>query len=127
MKGAGGTTGGIGLFIAGLVMLSAGGYLLLAHVTVASGVWQVFGMNAFGLSLLPLLVGVGMLFFNGGSTVGWLLTIIGMAIILAGILMNMSIYFRPTSLFDTLVMLVLMAGGLGFIVRSLKAESAEKT
>jgi hypothetical protein len=54
---------------------------------------------------------------------GWLLTIVGATIILAGILMNMSIYFRPTSLFDTLVMLFLMAGGLGFIARSLKSQA----
>jgi hypothetical protein len=125
MKGAGGTPGGAGMFLSGLVMLAAGGYLLLTRVTVASGVWQLFGMNAFGLSLLPLLVGVAILFFNGRSTPGWLLTIVGAAIIFAGILMNMSIYFRPTSLFDTLVMLVLMAGGLGFIIRSIKSQSAE--
>lgn len=114
------------MFLSGLVMLAVGCYLLLTHVTVASGVWQLFGMNAFGLSLLPLLVGVGILFFSGRSVAGWLLTIVGASIILAGILMNMNIYFRPTSLFDTLVMLVLMAGGLGFIARSLKAQSVEK-
>lgn len=125
MKGAGGTPGGAGMFFSGLVMLAAGGYLLLTRVTVASGVWQLFGMNAFGLSLLPLLAGVGLLFFNGRSTGGRLLTLIGTAIIFAGILMNMSIYFRPTSLFDTLVMLVLMAGGLGFIARSLTAQGAD--
>ncbi len=123
MKGAGGTPGGAGMFLAGLVMLAAGCYLLLTRVTVTSGIWQLYGMNAFGLSLLPLLVGVGLLFFNGRSTAGRLLTVVGAAIILAGILMNMSIYFRPTSLFDTLVMLVLMAGGLGFIARSLKSQS----
>ena len=35
--------------------------------------------------------------------------------------MSMHIYFRPTSLYNTLTMLVLMAGGLGLIARSLKA------
>lgn len=114
------------MFLSGLVMLAVGCYLLLTHVTVASGVWQLFGMSAFGLSLLPLLVGIGMLFFNGRSTGGWLLTLVGAAIILAGILTNMNVYFRPTSLFDTLVMLALMAGGLGFIVRSLKASAVEQ-
>jgi hypothetical protein len=123
MKGAGGTPGGTGMFLSGLVMLAAGSYLLLSHVTVASGVWRIYGLNAFGLSLVPLLVGVGMLFFDGRSVGGWLLTIVGATIILAGILMNMSIYFRPTSLFDTLVMLFLMAGGLGFIARSLKSQA----
>jgi uncharacterized protein len=36
--------------------------------------------------------------------------------------MNMDIYFRQTSLFSTLVMLVLLAGGVGLIVRSLRSR-----
>jgi hypothetical protein len=36
--------------------------------------------------------------------------------------MNLRIYFEPTSLFDTLLMLLLLAGGLGLIARSLKAQ-----
>lgn len=35
--------------------------------------------------------------------------------------MNLGIYFQPTSLFNTLVMLVLLVGGLGLVARSLKA------
>jgi len=34
--------------------------------------------------------------------------------------MNLRIYFEPTSLFNTLTMLVLLAGGLGLVARSLK-------
>jgi hypothetical protein len=41
-------------------------------------------------------------------------------IIFAGILVNMDIYFQRTSLFNTLIMLVLIAGGLGLIARSLR-------
>src|SRR5215510_6592326 len=107
-RGAGGTPGGVGQFLIGLVMAVAGGYLLTTQVVVTSGMWTMWGYNSFGLSLLPLLVGVGMLFFNGKSSWGWLLTIAGVVIILAGIIMNLSIYFRPTSLFNTIVMLVLL-------------------
>jgi hypothetical protein len=41
------------------------------------------GYNSFGLSLLPLLFGIGLLFFNGRSILGWLLLLIGAAIIFA--------------------------------------------
>ena len=58
--------------------------------------------------------------FDGASRAGWLLTAAGAAIILLGILMNLRIYFEPTSLFNTLAMLVLLAGGLGLVARSLK-------
>jgi hypothetical protein len=123
VKGAGGTEGGILQFLAGVAMAVAGGYLLTQQVSVTSGFWGFFGEHTFGLSLLPLLVGVGLLFFDGKSTLGWLLTLAGAVIILAGILMNLRIYFERTSLFNTLVMLCLLAGGLGLMARSLKPSS----
>lgn len=122
MRGAGGTPGGLGTFLAGSAMVVAGGYLLLTRVTVTSGLWQFWGYNAFGLSLVPLLLGIGLLFFDGRSVVGWALTAAGALIILVGIIANMHVYFRPTSLFDTLLILGLLAGGLGFVARSLRAQ-----
>ena len=119
-RGAGGTSGGLGEFFAGAVMVLVGGWLLLNQVTVRTGYWRLWGQSAFGMSLLPLLVGIGVLFFNGRSVVGWILTAAGAAIILLGILLNLDVYFRPTSLFNTLVMLGLLAGGLGLVARSLR-------
>lgn len=124
MRGAGGTPGGLGTFLAGFAMVVAGGYLLLTRVTVTSGLWQLWGYNAFGLSLLPLLIGIGILFFDGRSLPGWLLTAAGAIIILAGIIANLHVYFRPTSLFDTLLILILLAGGLGLVARSLRTQGA---
>lgn len=121
MRGAGGTPGGLGSFFGGSAMVIAGGYLLLTRVTVTSGGWYFYGYNAFGLSLFPLLIGIGMLFFNGRSPIGWFLTLAGALIILVGILSHLSIYFQPSSLFDTLVILILIAGGLGLVARSLKS------
>jgi hypothetical protein len=121
MRGAGGTPGGTGTFLAGSAMVVAGGYLLLTKVTVTSGFWSFYGVNAFGLSMVPLLAGIGVLFYDGRSKLGWALTGAGSVIILAGIIANLQIYFRPTSLFDTLMILGLLAGGLGLVARSLRA------
>ncbi len=118
-RGAGGTQGGVGEFLLGLGMAVAGAYLLTQRVTVTGGSWTLWGHSAFGLSLLPLLFGAGLLFFNGRSIAGWLLTFAGVVIILAGIIANLDIYFQPTSLFNTLVMLVLLAAGIGLVARSL--------
>ena len=106
----------------GAAMIVAGGYLLLTRVTVASGGWLLWGYNAFGLSLVPLLVGIGVLFFNGRSIRGWGLTGAGAIIILSGILANLHIYFQSTSLFDTLVILGLLAAGIGLVARSLRPQ-----
>ena len=122
-RGAGGTSGGVGEFLLGLGMSVAGAYLLTQRVTVTSGYWTLWGYNAFGLSLLPLLFGVGLLFFNGRSVAGWLLTFVGVVIIFVGIIANLGVYFQPTSLFNTLVMLVLLAGGIGLIARSLRPHA----
>ena len=123
-RGAGGTSGGVGEFLLGLGMSVAGAYLLTQRVTVTSGYWTLWGHNAFGLSLLPLLFGVGLLFFNGRSVAGWLLTFAGVVIILVGVIANLGVYFQSTSLFNTLVMLVLLAGGIGLVARSLRAHGS---
>lgn len=124
MRGAGGTPGGLGPFFAGAAMVIAGGYLLLNQVTVISGFWTLWGFNGFGLSLVPLLAGIGFLFFNGKSPVGWFLTAAGTVIIVVGIIANLSIWFRPTSLFNTLLILGLLAGGIGLVARSLRPAPA---
>ena len=122
--GAGGTPGGVGQFFAGLIMAGIGTYLFLNQVQVTTSWGAFWGFNSFGLSLVPLLIGVGCLFYNGKSVLGWILTVLGFGIIVAGILMHMDIYFRSTSLYNTLITLILLAGGLGLIIRSLKAQSA---
>jgi hypothetical protein len=119
LSDVGGTSGGLGSFVLGAVMTAAGGYLLLEQVTVTTGFWTLFGYNTFGLTLVPLLFGILLLFYNGRGILGWLLVLGGFAIIGAGILMNLTIFFRPTSLFNTLIMLTLFVGGLGLIGRSL--------
>ena len=121
-SGAGGTPGGVGEFLLGLGMVVAGAYILTTRVTVASGYWTLWGYNTFGLSLVPLIFGIGILFFNGRSVAGWLLLFSGVVIILTGILLNLQIYFQQTSLFNTIVMLVLLAGGVGLVARSLRAH-----
>ena len=121
-RGAGGTPGGVGEFLIGLGMAVAGAYLLTNRVTVTSGYWTLWGYNTFGLSLVPLIFGVGLLFFNGRSVAGWVLLFIGVVIIFTGIIMNLQIFFQQTSLFGTIVMLVLLAGGIGLIARSLSAH-----
>jgi hypothetical protein len=117
----GGTPGGLGTFLMGFVMTCIGGYLLSNQVSAGGSYWSFWGTNTFGITLLPMLFGVGLLFWNGRSPIGWLLTIAGALFILAGVLANMHIYLQQTSLFNILVMLVLLVGGLGLIARSMRS------
>ena len=119
-RGAGGTEGGVALFLFGLALAAAGGYMLTSRVMVQTGGWRLWGYNSFGLTLIPLLLGIGILFFNGRSIAGRLLTFLGLVIIFAGIILNLDIYFRATTLFETLLMLGMVAAGVGMVARSLR-------
>jgi hypothetical protein len=123
---AGGTPGGLGHFAMGFVMACLGGYLLVNQVTVVGSYWSFYGENAFGITLLPMLFGIGLLFWKGKSIVGWILTIAGALFIFAGIIANLHIYFRPTSLFSTIVMLVLLFGGIGLIARGIQPHEKQQ-
>ena len=118
----GGTSGGLGEFLLGLAMSCVGLYLLFNQVSVVGSYWSFWGANSFGVTLIPLLFGVAILFFNGRSMIGWVLTAAGALFILAGVIANMHIYFQPATLFHTLVMLILLVGGLGLIARSMRSH-----
>jgi uncharacterized protein len=122
-RGAGGTPGGVAEFFFGLILAGIGGYLLFDRVqvnTYGSSAWGFGGTSTFGITLIPTLLGVGMLFFNGKSKLAWILFVGGLLFIVAGIIARMDIHFHRTSLFQTIVMLALIAGGLGLIFRSLR-------
>ncbi|HTE53724.1 MAG TPA: hypothetical protein VK698_22875 [Kofleriaceae bacterium] len=123
LRDVGGTRGGIGMFLFGLGLAVVGGYLLLQQVDVHGGYWRFGswgGGTSFGITLIPLLLGIGLLFYDAKSIAGWVLTGAGALILFAGIIANLQIYFRTTSLFNTLVMLGLLVAGLGLIARSLR-------
>lgn len=117
-EGPGGTPGGLGSFLLGGAMAVAGGYLILNQVQVTGGYWGWWGPNTFGMTLIPLILGVGLLFFNGRSLPGWLLAAGGLVIIFAGVVASIEIHIRQTSLFNMLLMLVLFIGGLGLMARA---------
>jgi hypothetical protein len=104
----------------------AGGWLLTNQVHVSTGGgWYLWGMNGFGLSLIPFILGVGLIFFNGKSIAGWVLLAAGLVIVFVGILSNLQIYFRSTSLFNTLMMFGLLAAGLGMMAAALRAKPGD--
>lgn len=127
LSDVGGTSGGLGTFLLGFAMACVGGFLITHQVAIVGSYWAFWGGNTFGITLLPMLFGIGILFWNGKNVFGWVLTLAGALFILAGIIANMHLYFRPTSLFNTLVMLILLVGGLALIARSLRPRPPKQS
>jgi hypothetical protein len=117
----GGTKGGLGHFLLGLGLAIAGAYLFLDRVSVYGGYWGFFGgpRQSFGLSMVPVMLGVGMLFYSGRSFLGWLLFGGGLLVIVVGVFANLQLHFRQTSLIDTVMMLGMLAAGVGLMIRAL--------
>jgi hypothetical protein len=102
LRDVGGTPGGMGEFLMGFVMTCLGGYLIANQVSIMGSYWSFYGANTFGITLIPMLLGVAILFWNGRSVLGWGLTLAGALFILAGVIANMHVYFRATTLFNTM-------------------------
>lgn len=127
LSDVGGTSGGLGQFLLGFAMACVGGFLITHQVSIVGSYWAFWGGNSFGITLLPMLIGIALLFWNGKSVAGWVITVAGALFIFAGIIANLHLYFRPTTLFNTLVMLILLVGGLALIARSLRPHNPKIT
>jgi hypothetical protein len=129
-KGAGGTDGGMLHFIIGVAMLIGGGYMFLSSIMVTNvfslshGLYQAGSISiSSGMILIPFMFGIGMLFYNSKNIFGWILTAGSLVAIVLGVIASTRFVFRAMSLFDMIVILILMIGGIGLILRSFRSQS----
>lgn len=129
IKGAGGTSGGIGRFFLGLAMFLIGGYLLLSAIQVSNGFGLGYGLFSVGrvtvtsgIVLIPFIFGIGIVFFNANSYAGWLLTIGSLLLLIVGIITSTHFYLRSMSAFELLLILVLLFGGIGLFMSALRKQ-----
>ena len=125
-KNAGGTDGGSMRFLIGLIMM-CGGYLLLPSIIVGPSFGlgsYVFSIGNFlvtiGLVLVPFLFGIGIVFYNSDNKLGWLLPLGSLTALVFGVFANLNIRFTSMSAFDLVVILVLLVGGIGLFLGSLR-------
>lgn len=128
--GAGGTSGGIGRFFLGLAMFIGGGYLLLNSIHIHNSFHLGMRMYSYsgigitsGMILIPMMFGIGMVFYNAKNWIGWLLAGGSLLALVFGVISNIQFVMDDMSLFDLLIILILLVGGLGLLLRSLKASS----
>ena len=73
--------------------------------------------------MIPFLFGVGMIFYDRRSFLGWCLALGSMVALIFGVLSTVNFTLRGMSAFDLMVILVLAFGGIGLLIRSLGDRS----
>jgi hypothetical protein len=132
MRGAGGTEGGTGRFFVGLIMLVAGGYLFLHSINVSIGMglgYQFFSIWGFGITsgmvLVPFIFGIGMIFYDAKNWIGWILAGASLVMLGFGVIAQTRFHLAPMTAFDLLTILVLLIGGIGLLLSSLRGPKPE--
>lgn len=112
-------------FFAGLIMLVAGLYWLFNSVVVESFGW---GFGSFrlggisvpsGLVVVPLIVGVFWLVVNPKSFFAKILAVAGVVVIVASVIASVRLRFESKTLYEYIIMLVLIVAGAGLLARVL--------
>jgi hypothetical protein len=131
MQGAGGTEGGTWRFFVGLIMMVAGGYLFLhsIHVSIGMGLgYQFFSAWGFGITngmvLVPFIFGIGMIFYNARNVIGWILAIASLVMLAFGVIAQTHFNLRAMTAFDLITILVLLVGGIGLFLSSLRSSKS---
>ena len=110
-------------FYIGIISMEAGVFFLLSKSVVRSSFLEltIGGINvSTGIVVIPLMAGIIWLVNNPKSIIARIITIAGAIFIIASIIMNIRIHFTTTSLFDYLVMMILIAIGAGLIIKASK-------
>ncbi|OJJ21788.1 hypothetical protein BKI52_14905 [marine bacterium AO1-C] len=113
-------------FFVGLIMLIAGGYMFLNAVHVNYSFYHIYhipgvGRFASGYVLFPFMFGVGMIFYNSRNIIGWLLLIGSVVMLIAGVISSVQLRLQHMTMFQLMTILVLMIGGLGLFLSSLRS------
>ncbi|MBA3994083.1 MAG: hypothetical protein C0469_11200 [Cyanobacteria bacterium DS2.3.42] len=109
-------------YFGGLGLIGVGILMLFQHVTVGSGfMFGMLGMGSggFGLLLIPLMVGIGWMFYDSKSRAGWMITAGSCALIFFAILSSLRMNFPNLTLLNMVMMLLPFAIGGALLLKGM--------
>lgn len=137
----GGTKGGEGLFLAGLVLSLGGLWFLFDSIRVVNGMQGVISgalhrignhgggapglagqTTSMGVILVPLFLGIVALFFDAKRTWAWLLMWVGVAILVVEVVSRFRIEYALKGS-HALLILGLVGAGVGLMLKSYRTSS----
>ncbi len=118
-----GSSGSLLQFVIGLVLLGAGLFWIFQSVHVSSSFGSFYHIGSWaapnGTIIIPLLIGIVMLFLMERKIFGWIVTGIGIAIILIAVITSVRLYFTGGNLFNYILMFGFTAVGGGLVLKNL--------
>lgn len=113
-------------FILGVLFLALGLFMLSKRVIVSSG-WSIFSIGNFDLTtgtiIIPLMIGIILRFVYPKSFIPKLIVLLSAIFIVVAIIMSVRLRFVPTSLFDYLLIIILIASGSGLLLKTLTKKN----
>ena len=106
----------------GAAMTIAGIYLLLqmVHVTIGMFSLRVGGHRfGFGMVLMPMIISIVWMFADPESMKAKLLALASAVLIITAIISNVHFYMYGVSLFELIMVLILIFGGAGILLNEL--------
>lgn len=107
-------------FVGGVIMLVVGLYILSQKVMVSSsyGFFSLWGGRfSSGLIMVPLIIGVVWMFASGGSFVSKVFTVLSVILIIAAIVASTRIWLVTITMYEWVLILVLIFGGADWLQR----------
>ncbi|WP_310602644.1 hypothetical protein [Anaerosporobacter sp.] len=114
-------------FVVGLAMLVIGLYLFTSRVSVSSSFFS-YGISygsvhlPTGAVFIPFIVGIIMLFAKPESFLSKLVAALGLLLIIVSIIMSVHIRLQTITLYEWLLYLITIFGGLALVCRVLFAK-----
>lgn len=117
-------------FVAGIVMLTVGLFIFSQKVVVTSGWFGAMYLGGIrvssGLIMIPFIAGIVWMFASDGSFASKVFTVLSVILIITSVILTTNIYLTHMSLFEWIVILVLIFGGAGFTGKVLFAGGSGK-
>lgn len=119
-------------FLGGLLMLVAGLFIFSQKVMVSStffGLRMMLGGMSMsnGMIIIPLIIGIVWMFASGGSFASKIFTSLGVLIIVVSIILTTNISLVRMTLYEWVLILILIFGGAGMLARILFTGSKSVT
>jgi len=108
-------------YFSGIALIFFAVLVFFQHIRLGTGLIQALGIGTggFGLLILPLLIGIGLIVYNQKNKIGYAIVAITSALIFFAVLSSLIMTFAPISLLGLIVLLAPLAVGSAFVVKGM--------